>query len=99
MTIREVRDSNPAGDWVADGGSEGRKDMGEEGGAMNGSTMAGAGTWFSSAGATVPGTTGSGTRTACPILLLFFGCPKHQYRLQQLPHLLFWIQVGNKTDK
>lgn len=65
---REVRDSNPAGDWVADGVSEGRKDAGEEGGAMNGSTIAGADAWFSAA----PGRTGLGTRTAWPIRLLFF---------------------------
>lgn len=37
--VLTVRDSNPAGDWVADGGSDWRKDAGEEGGAMKGSTM------------------------------------------------------------
>ena len=59
-----MSDSSPAGDWVADGGSDWRKDAGEEGGAMNGRTMAEDGTWFSAAGAAAPATTGSGTRTA-----------------------------------
>lgn len=37
----EVRESKPAGDWVADAGSDGRKDAGEEGGATKGSTLEG----------------------------------------------------------
>lgn len=33
------RETDPAGDWVAEGGSEKRKDAGEDGGATKGSTM------------------------------------------------------------
>lgn len=55
---------NPAGDWVEDGGSDGRKDAGDEGGAMKGSTIEVEDVWFSVAGTATPGTTGSGTRTA-----------------------------------
>lgn len=61
---REVRESNPAGDWVADGGSDGRNDAGDEGGALNGSTIAVDVAWFSAAGAALPRVTGSGRRTA-----------------------------------
>lgn len=39
-TEREARDSNPEGECVADGGSDWRKDAGEDGGAMKGRTMA-----------------------------------------------------------
>ena len=60
---REVRDNNPAGDWVAEGGSDWRKDAGEEGGAMKGRTMAVEWVWFS-ATTVAPGNIGSGTRTA-----------------------------------
>ena len=67
-----MRDSNLAGDWEADGGSDCRKDAGEEGGAMKGSTMAVGGVGFSLAGTAAPGTTGSGPRTAWLIRLLFF---------------------------
>ena len=66
-----MRDSNPAGDWEADGGSDCRKEAGEEGGAMKGTTMDVEGVGFSLAGAADPGTTGSGTRTAWLIRLLF----------------------------
>lgn len=66
---REVSESNPAGDCVADGGSDWRKDAGEEGGAMNGIAMA-----FEVFDAILlsrpVGATGSGTRTAWPIRLL-----------------------------
>lgn len=34
----EVKESTPAGDWVAEGGSDWKKDAGEEGGAMKGIT-------------------------------------------------------------
>lgn len=61
---REVRDSNPAGDWVADGGSDCRKDAGEEGGAIKGTTMVVEWVKFSLTGAAAPVTTGSGTKTA-----------------------------------
>lgn len=64
MAEREAKDMNPAGDWVEDGGSDGRKDAGEEGGAMKGSTIEVEDVWFSVAGTATPGTTGSGTRTA-----------------------------------
>lgn len=68
-----MRDSNPAGDWVADGGSDCRNDAGEEGGAMKGSTMAveGPGLSLAGAGAAAPAIPGSGTSTAWPIRLLF----------------------------
>lgn len=49
---------------MEDGGSDWRKDAGEEGGAMKGSTMLVERFRFSEAGATAPGTIGSGTRTA-----------------------------------
>ena len=62
---REVRDSNPAGDCVAEGGSDWRKDAGEEGGAIKGSTMVVEWVKFSLAGAAAaPVTTGSETNTA-----------------------------------
>lgn len=69
---KDVRESNPAaGDWVAEGGSDWRKDAGEEGGAMKGITILEE--WFtlSATGAVAPGAVDSGTRTACPIRLLF----------------------------
>lgn len=64
MAERDLRDRNPAGDWVADGGSDGRKDAGEDGGAMKGTTIAVEVVWLSMAETAAPGTTGSGTRTA-----------------------------------
>lgn len=61
----EVRDNNPPGDWVEDEGSDWRKEAGEEGGAVNGSTMVVEWVRFSNDGAvTLSGTVGSGTRTA-----------------------------------
>lgn len=54
----------PAGDKVADDGSDWRKETGDEGGAMKGRTNAGGLFWFSGAGASDPGNVGSGTRTA-----------------------------------
>lgn len=63
---------------------------------MKGITMAVEG--FGKAGAAGPvGAVGSGTRTAWPIrllLLLLLGDPKHQYWLQQPPHLFFGAVVG-----
>lgn len=58
-----MRESNPAGDSVADGGSDWRVDIGEEGGAMNGITAAVEGFGAAIAGGPA-GATGSGTRTA-----------------------------------
>lgn len=72
LTERDVRDSNPAaGDWVAEGGSDWRKEAGEEGGAIKGITMLAE--WFIllATGGAAPGAVDSGTRTACPIRLLF----------------------------
>lgn len=37
----EVKERKPPGEWVADGGSDWRKDAGDEGGAMNGSIIDG----------------------------------------------------------
>jgi hypothetical protein len=85
----EVRDTKPAGDWVTEGGSDWKKEAGEEGGAAKGSVTAGAWVGFSEAGAPFPGADGSGKRTAWPICFLCFWYPKHKYILQQLPHLLF----------
>lgn len=70
LTERAVRDSNPAGDWVADGGSDCRNDAGDEGGALKGITMPVGLLTFSAVETEAPGTTGSGTRTAWPIRLL-----------------------------
>lgn len=64
MAEREVRDRYPAGDWVADGGSDARKDAGEDGGAMNGNTIVVEIVWLPMVETAAPGTTGSGTRTA-----------------------------------
>ena len=78
LTEKEARGRNFAGDWVAEGGSDWRKDAGEEGGAMKGITMVAE--WFklSGTGTADPGTVGSGTRTALPMRLLFLTEPKHQ---------------------
>lgn len=95
MAAREESESNPGGDWIADGGSDWIKDAGEDGGAMNGITMAveGFGGAVAAAAAVGPvGATGSGTRTAWPIrllLLLLLQDPKHQYWLQQPPQRFF----------
>lgn len=67
---REARDRVPAGDWVADGGSDCRKDAGEEGGAMKGNSMVFGWAELSVTAAEAPGTTGSGMRTAWLIFLL-----------------------------
>lgn len=67
---REARDRVPAGDWVAEGGSDWRKDAGEEGGAMKGNRMVFGWVGLSVTGAEAPGTTGSGMRTAWLIFLL-----------------------------
>lgn len=40
FTEREVRESNPAGDWVTEGGSDWRNEAGEEGGAIKGTATA-----------------------------------------------------------
>lgn len=40
FTEREVRESNPAGDWVTEGGSDWRNEAGEEGGAIKGTETA-----------------------------------------------------------
>lgn len=71
------RDNSPVGDWVADGGSDGKKDAGEEGGATKGSDMEGGWIGRSCGDASVPEAFVSGTRLACPIRLLLLD-PKHQ---------------------
>lgn len=76
---REASESKPAGDWVAEGGSDWRKEAGEEGGAMKGSTMVEGWDRFSETGAATPGAAGgSETRMAWPIRLLCLLEPKHQ---------------------
>lgn len=65
-------DRETAGDCVHEGGSELRKDAGEEGGATKGSTRAGAWGGTSAAVTAAPGTVVSGERTACPIRLFGF---------------------------
>lgn len=67
----EVSDKRPVGDWVAEGGPDGRKDAGEEGGATKGSTMESSWGGFSAVGASAPVVGVSGTRTACAICCLF----------------------------
>lgn len=64
MIERDLRESNPAGDWVAEGGSDGRKDAGEEGGAIKGITIVAEWFGFSVTGTAGAGAAGSGTRTA-----------------------------------
>lgn len=59
-----MRESNPAGDWVAEGGSDWRKDAGDDGGAMKGNTMVDELFRVSARGAAAPGTVASGTRVA-----------------------------------
>lgn len=78
MLADTERDNRPVGDCVAEEGSDGRKDAGEEGGATKGSAMEGRG-WdrCSFARASVPAPLASGARTACPIRLFLFN-PKHQ---------------------
>lgn len=68
----ELRETKPAGDCVAEGGSDGRKDAGEEGGATKGRTRAGAWVEFTAAEASFWEAVGSGTRTECPIRFLCF---------------------------
>lgn len=64
-TEREASESKPAGDWVAEGGSDGRKEAGEDGGAIKGNTMVEGWARFSeTGGATPPGGGGSETRMA-----------------------------------
>lgn len=72
MAEREVSESNPAGECVEDGGSDCRKDAGEDGGTMKGITMVVEGFGAAVAVAGTVGATGSGTRTAWPIRLLLF---------------------------
>lgn len=71
LTERAVSDNNPAGDWVADEGSDWRKDAGDDGGAIKGMTMPVGLLKFPAVETAASGTTGSGTRTAWPIRLLF----------------------------
>ncbi len=63
---------------MADGGSDRRKDAGEEGGAIKGSTMVDEWFGFSMIGGIEPCGVGSGIRMACPIRLLCLYDPKHQ---------------------
>lgn len=67
----EVSDKRPVGDWAAEGGSDGRKDAGEEGGATKGSAMESGWDGFSAVGTSDPVVGVSGTRAACPIRCLF----------------------------
>lgn len=85
----ELRETKPAGDCVAEGGSDWRKDAGEDGGATKGREIAAAWVEFTASEALLREAVGSGTRTACPIRFLCFWNPKHQDMLQQPPHLLF----------
>lgn len=63
----DVRDTKPAGDCVAEWGSDGRKDAGEEGGATKGSVKEDTWFGFSAAGTLPPEALASETRTAGPI--------------------------------
>lgn len=74
---------------MEDGGSELRKEAGDEGGAINGSVKGGGWLVFSDTVATGPVGVGSGTSAAWLILFVCFCDPKHQYTLKQAPHLLF----------
>lgn len=86
----EVRDSIPPGDWETEGGSEWRKDAGEEGGAAKGNGILGACVEPTVAAVTsAPEGVLTGTRTACPMRFWFLRCPKHQYMLNQLPQVFF----------
>lgn len=64
-------------------------EVGEDGGAINGSTMEVEGFGLSTTALVLSATVGSGARAEWLILLLVLRDPKHQYRFQQLPHLLF----------
>jgi len=70
----ELRPTEPAGECIADGGSDGRNDAGDEGGATKGILTIGACVAFAGGAAVAPVVdgVGSGTRTACPIRFLFF---------------------------
>lgn len=94
----EVRDTKPAGDCAAEGGSEGRKEAGEEGGAAKGTTMGGG--WpklRAGGGASAAEDVASEIRMACPMRLLYFCDPKQQDILQKPPHLLFCMLDRTKT--
>lgn len=73
----DVIENMPVGELVAEGGSDGRKEAGEEGGATNGNTIEGGWDEYSAVLASAPEALLSGTRIACPIRL-FLGDPKHQ---------------------
>lgn len=60
----DVKDTTPTGDWAADGGSEGRKEAGEDGGAAKGTTGARVELLLLAAEASLRVSVGSGTRTA-----------------------------------
>jgi hypothetical protein len=85
LTVREQ--SRPgSGVCDAEGGPDGRKEAGDEGGAIKGMNIEVELLEEFWTGATAaPDAAGSGTSTAWPILLLFFLDPKHQYKLHQLP--------------
>lgn len=69
LAVMEVGPTEPTGDCRAEGGSEGRNEAGDEGGAANGIRITGGWVAFSDGGAAIllDGGWGSGTRTACPI--------------------------------
>lgn len=67
-----VADSGPPGVWVADGGSDWRKEAGEEGGTMKGNIMEVGWVRFSVVGPAGTGITGSGASAEWLIFLLCF---------------------------
>lgn len=75
FTEREVRASNPPGEWIAVGGSD---CSGEDGGAIKGTTTEVEGFGFSATTVVFSVTVDSGTRAALLILLLALRDPKHQ---------------------
>lgn len=70
LAERDLNESSPTGDCVAEGGSDWRNDAGEEGGAMKGNTTVVEWFRFSVTAADGPGNVDSGTKRACPILFL-----------------------------
>jgi len=93
----ELRVIKPPGEWIAVGGADCRK--GEDGGAMKGRAVEVAGFELSAIPTVLPATAGSGITAAWLILLLDFGEAKHQYRLQQLAHLLFCNHQPTKQSE
>ena len=82
-------EKGPHGDCATEGGSEWRKDAGDEGGAEKWNGIIGACVEFTVAAASVPEAVLPVTRTACPMRFRLLPCPKHQYMFNQLPQLFF----------